>query len=288
MLIDPVVLLIAIQIIIESFPISSSGHMMLAEYAIDRLHLSALPVLPGYFDHFLHGPAIFITAAYFYRYWTRLIMLIVRSFFSLIRARFVIKRIRWSQRRLLFLVSKIVCFVIVADMATAAFYVVKKAGFSLIGIPGLAGGFILTGVLLLSERFAPTNTLNTLTGFRALILGITQGVALLLPGVSRFASTVVCARWVGISRRRSLQFSFLMFMPLMVAAFFLQALPAMVIHEQMATLLQPAFLLHYVVFTLVSYAGFTLSCNMFLRGTIWKFGWYMMLPALLALSLLFL
>ncbi|SHE80145.1 undecaprenyl-diphosphate phosphatase [Vibrio gazogenes] len=83
--------------------------------------------------------------------------------------------------------------------------------------------FIIGGIIfLIVERFlknhAPTaETLDQITYRQAIWIGIAQVFAL-VPGTSRAGSTIVGALLVGVSRKASAEFSFLLALPVMLAA----------------------------------------------------------------------
>ncbi|RQW62912.1 undecaprenyl-diphosphate phosphatase [Vibrio viridaestus] len=83
--------------------------------------------------------------------------------------------------------------------------------------------FIIGGIIfLIVEHFLkdhkPTsNTLDEITYRQAIWIGIAQVFAL-VPGTSRAGSTIVGALLVGVSRKVSAEFSFLLALPVMIAA----------------------------------------------------------------------
>jgi len=128
-----------------------------------------------------------------------------------------------------------------------------------------------------AKRRVSKGTAVPLTNTKALLIGVVQGLAQ-MPGISRFASTFVMARWLGISPRRSLQFSFLMFFPLIVAAFFINGLPAVVLHPEGRALFTLPFGLVLMAASIVAYVLFKIVCRWALDGRMWWFGFYMLLP----------
>lgn len=77
-------------------------------------------------------------------------------------------------------------------------------------------GFMLfiTGLLLIFANNAKSGQ-NDLNGWRALVIGIAQAVAI-LPGVSRSGATISASILLGVSREKAARFSFLMVVPLIV------------------------------------------------------------------------
>lgn len=78
--------------------------------------------------------------------------------------------------------------------------------------PSLVGyALILTGVILLTTRFAPKGKATLQVGSAALI-GLSQ-VAAIIPGVSRSGVAVAGGLWMGIKRVQVVRFSFLLSLP---------------------------------------------------------------------------
>jgi undecaprenyl pyrophosphate phosphatase UppP len=65
-LLNPVILIIFVQILIESFPVSSSGHVALLEKFLSKFGYTNFE-LPDFFDHFLHGPTILVIMVVFWK-----------------------------------------------------------------------------------------------------------------------------------------------------------------------------------------------------------------------------
>ena len=112
----------AFQLIIESLPISSSGHVKLLQFFLERSGHYITEGLSEALDHALHGPTLLILAIYFRAQWLPLLSAILKSLTSYLRARCVITDLPFSQRTLLALVARIVGMVIIADCITALGY----------------------------------------------------------------------------------------------------------------------------------------------------------------------
>lgn len=79
---------------------------------------------------------------------------------------------------------------------------------------------IVTGFVLFSSRFAPNGT-RQLTYRSAIGMGLAQAVAI-LPGISRSGSTITAGQHLGLSREESARFSFLMVIPVIAGAMVLE------------------------------------------------------------------
>ncbi|QUX92723.1 undecaprenyl-diphosphatase [Marinomonas sp. A3A] len=128
------------------------------------------------------------------------------------KARFTLRHFRlWCQVFVAFLPVAIVGFLF-RHQIKAMFSV------SVVAIMFIVGGVIF----LLTERWIKhksprVESLENLTFKQALWVGIAQIFAL-IPGTSRAGSTIVGALLVGLSRKASAEFSFLLALPVMMAA----------------------------------------------------------------------
>ncbi len=87
----------------------------------------------------------------------------------------------------------------------------------------VAALLLVTGVMLLTLRKAPTTLKEQKPcWWHALLIGAAQAVAL-LPGISRSGSTYCAARWLKIDSKSAFDFSFLMSLPVVGGAVLLKA-----------------------------------------------------------------
>jgi len=185
--------IIIIQVIVESFPVSSSGHVALFGIMMQRLGWGSLASLTsyGFNDGLLHLPTLFVLVIFFFSEWFNMLRKILKY------------------KKYFFYISR---FVIVADGCTTFFYFFIRG--NAITLP-LGLGFLITALVLFSLRWAPVNNRPvTWNSVHALLLGCLQGIAL-LPGISRFALTFAGARWLGYAPHNSFVLSFFIAMPLL-------------------------------------------------------------------------
>lgn len=84
--------------------------------------------------------------------------------------------------------------------------------------PAVIGAMLMvTGLALVSLAPRRTDGTRPIGFWRVLAIGLAQALAL-IPGISRLGATTVCARHIGVSRRDSIDFSFLVSMPLVFGA----------------------------------------------------------------------
>lgn len=84
-------------------------------------------------------------------------------------------------------------------------------------------GFVITACLLISTLWAKPGTLVAPTLLGALLLGVAQGMAV-APGVSRSGLTIVTALWLGVRSERAFELSMLLSVPAVAAAVLLELL----------------------------------------------------------------
>jgi undecaprenyl-diphosphatase len=86
-------------------------------------------------------------------------------------------------------------------------------------IPASAGiGLLITGTFLATSRAALPRATGPIPGWKvALLIGIAQVFAI-APGVSRSGSTIVTALWLGVEAREAAAFSFMMAIPAIAGA----------------------------------------------------------------------
>ena len=242
-----VMLLATLQGIAEFLPISSSGHLVIAQ---NLLNVNA----PGMrLEVVLHlGTMLSIIA-----YYRKTLAVLIPGVFRGDRASWTtVAHIAVSAVPATF-------FYLLCHDRIDAFYEDVRA----------VGGFLLfTGVVLFVLRWMRRCGDGAVTGMRALLVGLAQTLAV-LPGVSRSGMTIVAARMAGIAPGAAAEFSFLMSLPLLAGAVLLDALKFT--PQQGADALSPGLLLAgAVVSAAVGYAALTLLVRTLRGGRFWLFGIY--------------
>jgi undecaprenyl-diphosphatase len=190
-------LLGAIQGLTEFLPVSSSGHLAVAQHFIPGFHQ------PGVlFDLVLHLGTLLAVLIYF----RTEVMLLARGFISL-------KSGVWGRRLTMLLVLGTIPAVVVG--LTLGNLVEKS--FTELSVVGV--GLLVTGALvLLSRRLSRgSRTLEQVSAADALTVGLLQSAAL-VPGISRSGSTIVAGLARGLSREAAARFSFLLSIPAILGA----------------------------------------------------------------------
>lgn len=271
-----ILLILFFQVVLESLPISSSGHVFLI---VKNLFLSISKDFLKFFDHLIHGPTIFIIILFFWKEW-----------YPLLKKLIYVSPGKDSYKKLVGLFCKIVGYVLLADFITGLFYlafrVLLEKNALLTSNFCMLVGFIVTAVGLFSLKWLKDVSYKTLNIRKVFLLGVVQGVAL-LPGISRFASTYIVARWLRVSPRRALQFSFLIDLPLIVLAFF-GGLTKMLVYperfmEVILVFCSPVSWIVVMIATVLGYYALRLSVFLCYERKFWWFGIYMIFPILFLL-----
>jgi undecaprenyl pyrophosphate phosphatase UppP len=276
-----VLLITAIQIIVEALPVSSSGHAVLAQLLWEKYAMRPLTPLPDFFDHFLHGPTVVVLLVVFFKDWFSSAQRLLCAWWALVCGH---RAMTWSERRLSQLFFKVFGFICAADAVTAIAYFSKIAlgRYAAIFIDPrvLLGCFVVTLLLLLSLLFVGrwAGTGCTLTLGRALAFGAAQGIAYLLTGISRLGITYVVGRWTGLSPRRSFQFSFLIQFPLIAAAFAINGIRGMCSAPEVGAFVNVPMLATMLGATIVAGFLFAGVYRLALQRRLWWFGVYLVVP----------
>jgi undecaprenyl-diphosphatase len=260
-----------VQILIESLPISSSGHVLLLERLYQRFGLSWPYDQIESINFLFHASAFAIMFYYFFNQWS--IMIIGKKF----ELQDLIKISNYQKA--LFPLS----FILIADLITFIFW---KSGISQIEFIQqyfLPIGFFITAMMLYQTRNISNKNLNNKFSFsNAVIFGITQGLAL-LPGISRFGATFFVARFCKYDLKNSFAISFLIQFPLVCGALvygYVQMQDNITIMTEIFNL---PMLFGMVVMSFVSYKIFGWVGTMIEENKIWYFSCYMIIPIVLAM-----
>jgi undecaprenyl-diphosphatase len=197
------VLLGALQGLTEFLPVSSSGHLAIAQHFLPDFSQ------PGVlFDVMLHVGTMVAVAIYFRR---ELAALLASPFRSGEAAR---------------VQQKVLLLLIVASIPTAVIGLLFKDFFEGLfeNITVVSLMLLVTGVLLfVAERFRRGERKEgELTLTDAIVVGTVQGCAI-IPGISRSGSTIAALLLKGVDGETAARFSFLLAMPAVFGATLLSA-----------------------------------------------------------------
>ena len=197
-----------IQGLAEFLPISSSGHLAIAQ---NLLHIEGAGSVPEFFDVLLHlGTLIAVFAAY----WKDICEMVVEFFRGIgdLAHRSTPSPVPPARRLIL--------LIIVGTLPLFAVLPIRKA------VQGLGDNMVFVGAALIVTGFLlflcdrvrkGHKTERSATWLDALLVGVGQAVAT-LPGVSRSGMTITAGCFVGYERRFAVRFSFLLSIPAVLGA----------------------------------------------------------------------
>lgn len=197
-----------VQGVAEFLPISSSGHLAIAQ---NLLHIEGAGSVPEFFDVLLHlGTLIAVFAAY----WKDICEMVVEFF------RGIGDLARRSTPSPVPPARRLILLIIVGTLPLFAVLPIRKA------VQGLGDNMVFVGAALIVTGFLlflcdqvrkGHKTERSATWLDALLVGVGQAVAT-LPGVSRSGMTITAGCFVGYERRFAVRFSFLLSIPAVLGA----------------------------------------------------------------------
>lgn len=251
------ILLGLVQGVAEFLPISSSGHLAIAEHLLGATGVET----PQFFDVLLHlGTLVAVFAAY----WDDIRDMIV-EFFCGVRdlARHTTPTPVPPARRLILLI-------IVGTLPLFAVLPIKDTVEGLSdNIYFVGGALVVTGFLLFfSDRVRKgRKTEKTATMLDVLLVGVAQAIAT-CPGISRSGTTITAGCFLGFDRKFAVRYSFLMSIPAILGANILSIKDAM---ETVIWSEVPVYLVGVAVSAVVGYACIRLLKMIAEKG---KFGFF--------------
>lgn len=189
-----------IQGLSEFLPISSSAHLALAPWLFGWED-------PGLaFDVALHFGTLIAVLWYFRAEWAAL----VRAAFGILTS----GRIETPEKR------RVIYLIVATIPGAIGGYLLQSQAASTFRSPQLIGvTLIVMGIVLwlVDKLVDQRRVLGEMRWVDALLIGLSQVVAL-IPGVSRSGATMTTSRGLRFDRESAAEFSFLMSMPIIVAA----------------------------------------------------------------------
>lgn len=255
-----VILLIlgVIQGLTEFLPVSSSGHMALAEQA-----LGLQPRL--FLETALHMGTLAVVVVWFRKEIAEILADAFRSF-----------RDRGVERPLARAVHedgglRMLLLVAAASVPTAIVGLfIEKVWTNISKSTILVSCMLLvTASLLLITRYM-TRTTCRLTFGAAMLIGLAQGVAA-TPGISRSGATIAVALLLGMEKNEAFRFSFLIAIPAILGASVLQARHLFAVDLSM----MPGILLGVVAAALVGYVALSFLLKSVAQGHLYRYTWYL-------------
>ncbi len=193
-----------VQGITEFLPVSSSGHLVLAE------HILGIKKQEIFFDVVLHIGTLMAVLIFFRK---ELIAIFHETLLLL------------KERNISLWLDSTVGRVFIGTLPVVFIGgLFHDAIETMFGSPLIVGvNFLITAIFLFSTKYSPLFFKDSsLTWKKALFIGLFQCIAL-VPGISRSGSTISAGLAIGCSRFEAFKFSFLLFIPASLGAFVLEA-----------------------------------------------------------------
>jgi undecaprenyl-diphosphatase len=181
-----------IQGITEWLPISSTGHLRIAE------HFLGLQV-PFLFDATLHVGTLIVTLLFFHKD--------IKNILTAL----------WK-RDLKTENGKLIPLIIIGTIPTALIGVIFGNAIAALfsNLLPIAGAFIICGAALYCSKMGNEKK-EGISYLEALAIGTAQGIAI-IPGISRSGLTIAVALLLGTKREKAFKFSFLLSVPAIIGA----------------------------------------------------------------------
>ena len=266
------ILLGLIQGVAEFLPISSSGHLAIAEHL---LGMSGASDIPEFFDVLLHLGTLL---AVFVAYWPEVRDMVLEFF------RGASDLIHHTTPTPVPPARRMILLIVVGTLPLFAVLPVKDR------VEGLADSMLFVAVALLftgcllfaSDRVKKgRKTEKTATMLDVLLVGVAQAIAT-CPGISRSGTTITAGCFVGFDRKFAVRYSFLLSIPAILGANVLS------LKDALATVVWaevPVYLVGVAVAALVGYACIRLLKMIADKGKFGFFAYYCWIVGALTLVL---
>lgn len=262
-----------VQGIAEFLPISSSGHLAIAQ---NLLGMSDAGTVPEFFDVLLHLGTL---VAVFVAYWADIKDMVLEFF------RGAGDLIHHSTPNPVPPARRLILLIILGTLPLFVVLPVKDAVQSLSNSMVFIGAaLIVTGVLLFVSDRVKKGRKNerTATWLDVLIVGLGQAIAT-MPGISRSGMTITTGCFVGFERKFAVRFSFLLSIPAVLGANILSLADAAKTGINWAEV--PVYLVGVVTAAVVGYLCIRLLRFIADRGKFGAFAYYCWAVGVLTLVL---
>lgn len=262
-----------VQGIAEFLPISSSGHLAIAEHL---LNMQGASEIPQFYDVLLHLGTL---VAVFIAYWDEIYDMIVEFFAG------VGDLVHHTTPRVVPPARRMILLVIVGTLPLFVMVPFRRF-FTELGdnMYFIGGALIVTGILLfVSDRVRHgRKTEKTATLLDALLVGIGQAIAL-CPGISRSGMTITAGCFTGFERKFAVRFAFLLSIPAVLGANILTLKDAIDAGIDFSSV--PVYLVGVVVAAVSGYASIRLLRYVADKGRFGAFAYYCWAAGVLTLVL---
>jgi len=184
-----------VQGITEWLPISSDGHLVLAQRLMDLQVTVA-------FDIFLHFGSLLVIIVFFRQQLAEMI----KSFFN--------RPNTWPAEQKKWWLYLLISTVVTGTIGLLFYSRIE----SYRTISFAASGFLVTSAFVLSSRWGTES--RSFNYWIAVLLGLVQGLAV-LPGVSRSGLVLSTALLLGLNKKQAFEYTFILAIPAIAASFIL-------------------------------------------------------------------
>lgn len=251
----------------EYLPVSSSGHLVIAQHLLGFTEPALL------FDIVLHLGTL---AAVVWYYRDDLKKLVRQS---LLGIREVLAGSAASEVQAKYPGFRLAVLIVVGTIPTAVLGLTFEETFeSLFGSVRATGAMLMvTGLILVASRLAPNNGrgIGQMRALDALLIGLAQGLAI-TPGISRSGATIATALLLGIERETAARFSFLLSIPSILGALLLE------LGDSGTEAAYPSLVVGFLAALVTGYACLALLVYLVKRGRLAWFAPYCFALGLLA------
>ncbi len=256
-----------IQGLTEFLPVSSSGHLALAQIFL------GVEMPPLSYDLVLHAATMTATVLFFLNDIIKLLSEWVSGIFSKEYRSLPGWSVGWA--------------VFIGTMFTGAIGMLIKdfAEEAMLNSLMVGLGLVFTGIVLISSRFMRKG-LGRVSPFDGILVGIAQGIAV-MPGISRSGMTMMAGTAAGISREEVFRFSFLLSIPAILGAALIQVRETGGVDEFLTSLPQGWYLGAAAAFISGLASLFVLK-KLVIASKWWLFGIYCLIIGSLSIFISFL
>ncbi|MGA1876068.1 MAG: undecaprenyl-diphosphate phosphatase [bacterium] len=254
----------------EFFPVSSSGHLVIIEHFFKNFYRSGIS-----FEITLHLATLVAICIYYRRE-------LKNMFWGICRWNSPSVPRPYLQGRKLFLM------IVVGSVPTALIGLSLKNIFERVfSEPYLVlGALVLTGVILwlADRRKSPGRTVEEMTVWDALLIGLFQGLAI-TPGISRSGATISMGLFCGLGYQTCASYSFLLSIPAILGAAILESKDFLSLMNPQVNLL--AILAGSLAATITGYLSIKYLVKILSRKKLSIFAWYCWFIAITAGGLIY-
>jgi undecaprenyl-diphosphatase len=252
-----------IQGITEFLPVSSSGHLVLAN------SLFGLQTGDITFEVFLHFATLLAVVVFFFGRIIRILVSPINYIFAGSRSDSDIQGSKYLILIIIGTIPAVLVGVFLKDYVEKAFSSTLLVGFMLL---------VTTAFLFLTLLARPHR--SNLRYIDAIVVGIAQAVAI-LPGISRSGSTISTSMFLGIDQETAFDFSFLLSLPAIFGAFILKLKDALEVSGQFGQM--GVYLPGMLAAFISGYLCLVILRRIVIAGKFAYFGIYTLIIALLAI-----